>query len=114
MRKKDELYKNEQDEIINNIIDLLNLDNIDYILLHDLDNDINKQNKILYMIPIIRKYFSFTSINGVSKPDKTKRSYLSIIKQLLKNKYKIKSYDHRIKENDNIIRTKKYIFEKLL
>jgi predicted ATP-grasp superfamily ATP-dependent carboligase len=56
MRKKYELYKNEQDEIINNIVDLLNLDNIDYILLHDLDNDINKQNKPVWWVCYAAKW----------------------------------------------------------
>jgi len=55
-------------------------------------------NKILELIPNIRKYFSFTSIIGASEPGKTKRPYLFIIRQLTKNKYKLNSYDYRIKQ----------------
>jgi hypothetical protein len=112
MRNKKDLYKKDQDEIIDKIITLLNLDNNNSIILYDLDNDIDKQNKILELIPNIRKYFSFTSIIGASEPEKAKRPYLSIIRQLTKSKYDMKSCDHRIKVDDKDIRTKQYLFIK--
>jgi hypothetical protein len=112
MKLKSLLYKQEQEEIINKIINILELDNDNSIILYNLDNDHNKQNKILELIPEIRKYYSFSTIIGASEPDKAKRPYLSIIKQITKSKYKINSYDYRIKqENKEDIRTKKYIFE---
>ena len=61
MKLKSILYKKEQDEIINKIIDILVLDNNNSIILYELDNDKIKQDKILELIPDIRKYFSFTS-----------------------------------------------------
>jgi hypothetical protein len=112
MKLKSLLYKQEQEEIINKIINTLKLDNDNSIILYNLDNDHDKQNKILELIPEIRKYYSFSTIIGASEPDKAKRPYLSIIKQITKSKYKINSYDYRIKqENKEDIRTKKYIFE---
>ena len=45
------------------------------------------------------KYFSFTYVIGVSKFDKAKHSYLSIIRQLTKSKYNMLSYDYKIKYN---------------
>jgi hypothetical protein len=112
MKLKSLLYKQEQEEIINKIINILELDDDNSIILYNLDNDHNKQNKILELIPEIRKYYSFSTIIGASEPDKAKRPYLSIIKQITKSKYKINSYDYRIKqENKEDIRTKKYIFE---
>jgi len=112
MKLKSLLYKQEQEEIINKIINILELDNDNSIILYNLDNDHNKQNKILELIPEIRKYYSFSTIIGASEPDKAKRPYLSIIKQITKSKYKINSYDYRIKqENKEDIRTKKYIFK---
>jgi hypothetical protein len=112
MKLKSLLYKQEQEEIINKIINILELDNDNSIILYNLDNDHNKQNKILELIPEIRKYYSFSTIIGASEPDKAKRPYLSIIKQITKSKYKINSYDYRIKQDDKEdIRTKKYIFE---
>lgn len=110
MRLKSELYKNEQNEVIEKLIDIINLEDDNYIILHNLDNDEIKKQEILDLIPDIKKYFSFTSIIGVSEPEKAKRPYLSIIKQLLKNKYTIVSSDYRIKNDDNEIRTKKYFF----
>jgi hypothetical protein len=112
MKLKSLLYKQEQDELVNKIINILELDNDNSIILYNLDNDQNKKNKILELIPEIRKYYSFSTIIGASEPDKAKRPYLSIIKQITKSKYKINSYDYRIKQEDKEdIRTKKYIFE---
>jgi len=114
MKLKSLLYKQEQDELINKIIDILELDNENSIILYNLDNDQNKKNKILELIPEIRKYYSFSTIIGAFEPTKAKRPYLSIIKQITKSKYKINSYDYRIKQDDKEdIRTKKYIFELL-
>lgn len=111
MRYKTELYKEEQDEIINKLIEILELDTNNSIVLYDLDNDKEKQDKISKLIPEIRKYFSFSSIIGASEPDKVKRPYLSIIRQITKSKYNMMSCDYRIKkEGQKDIRTKKYIF----
>ena len=113
MRLKSELYKKEQEQITDKIIQILNLDSDNGIILCELDNDKDKQNKILDLIPEIRKYFSFTSSIGASEPNKSKRPYLSIIRQFTKNKYNMLSCDYRIKNDDKSeIRTKKYIFTK--
>ena len=45
--------------------------------------------KIINLIPIIRKYYSFNNIKAVGEPGKIKRHWLSIIKQLCKVRYKI-------------------------
>ena len=44
------------------------------------------------------------------EPNKIKRPWLSIIKNLLKHRYKFKSVDYRMIENGVEIRTHKYIF----
>ena len=112
MKLKSELYKKEQEEITDKIINILEL-NDNSILLYNLDNDKIKQDKLLELIPDIRKYYSFTSSIGASEPDKAKRSYLSIIRQITKSKYNMLSCDYRIKEDDKEdIRTKKYLFIK--
>jgi hypothetical protein len=112
MRLKNELYKKEQNEILDKIIDILKLDKDGCIILHEIDQDKNKQKKIMELIPDIRKYFSFTLIYGATKPDKAKRPYLSIIKSITKTRFKIMSCDHRYKKDGEIIRTKKYVFMK--
>ena len=58
MRLKSLLYKKEQDEIVDKIIDILDMDD-NTITLYDLDNDSTKTGKIMDMIPVMRKYYSF-------------------------------------------------------
>lgn len=110
MRLKSELYIKEQDEIVDKIIEILDLDDENSIILYNLDNDKEKQDKILALIPEIRKYYSFTTIIGASEPDKAKRPYLSIIRQLTKKKYTMTSYDHRIKQEGQKISGHKNMF----
>jgi len=114
MKLKSILYKKEQDDLVDKIINILDLDNENSIILYNLDNDENKQQQILDLIQDIRKYFSFSSIIGASEPTKTKRPYVSIIRQLTKSKYKMKREDYRIKRHIyKDIRTVKYTFDKL-
>ena len=113
MKLKSILYKKEQYDLVDKIINILDLDNENSIILYNLDNDKIMQDKILELIPEIRKYYSFSTIIGASEPEKTKRPYLSIIRQLTKSKYKLNSYDYRIKQDNKDIRTKKYIFKLL-
>ena len=114
MRLKSELYKKEQEEIVDEIITILDLSDDDTITLYELDNDKEKQKKIMKLIPKIRKYFSFNEIRGVSHPKQVKRPWLSIIRQITKLKYKMTHRDHRIRENDKeVIRTIIYKFIQL-
>jgi hypothetical protein len=110
MNLKSILYRQEQEEIIERIIYILHLDNNKSISLYGLDNDIEKQNKIMDMIPEIRKFFSFSTIIGASEPHRAKRPYLSIIKQLCKKKYDISVQDCRIKVDGKDVRSKRYVF----
>lgn len=109
MRTKREVYKKEQEEIIDEIIEILSLKE-DKITLYELDNDNEKQNKIMNLIPTIRKYYSFNNIKSVGEPEKIKRPWLSIIKQLCKIKYNITAEKIRIYKNNQVIRTVLYYF----
>ena len=109
MRTKREVYKKEQEEIIDEIIEILSLKE-DKITLYELDNDNEKQNKIMNLIPTIRKYYSFNNIKAVGEPEKIKRPWLSIIKQLCKIKYNITPEKIRIYKNNQVIRTVLYYF----
>jgi len=109
------LYKKEQEEIVDKIIEILDLENNNIINLCDLDEDNDKQKQIMELIPEIRKYYSFNGIKAVGEPNKIKRPWLSIIKHLTKEKYKLESKEYRFfdeKEN-KYLRTQKYIFTKL-
>jgi vacuolar-type H+-ATPase catalytic subunit A/Vma1 len=110
MRLKSELYKKEQEEIVDKIISILDLENNNIINLCDLDNEYDKQKQIMELIPEIRKYYSFNGIKAVGEPSKIKRPWLSIIKQLTKTKYNIESKDFQFTENGKYIRTHIYSF----
>ena len=63
------------------------------------------------LIPEIRKYFSFHNNQGVMYPEKCKRPYMSIIRLVLKHKYKIIGKDYRIyNKNENIKHRRTCIF----
>ena len=110
MRLKSELYKKEQDEIIEKIITILDLENKNTYTLYELDKNEEIQNKIMELIPEIRKWFSFNNMKAVGEPSKIKRPWLSIIKNLLKSKYIIESKDFQFTENGKYIRTHIYSF----
>ena len=110
MRLKSELYKKEQDEIIDKICKILDLENKNTYTLYEFDNNKEIQEKIMELIPEIRKWFSFNNMKAVGEPEKRKRPWLSIIKQLTKEKYLLESKAFRIIENNKEIRTYQYTF----
>jgi hypothetical protein len=112
MRLKSELYKNEQLEIMNKIINILELDKNNSITLYELDNDIIKQQKILNMLNDIKKYFKCQCVKSLIAPEKVKRIYLSLIRYITKLEYNMISSQHLIHINNSTIRTVKYIFIK--
>jgi hypothetical protein len=114
MRLKSELYKKEQEEIIEKIISVLDLSNKNTYTLYELDKNEEIQNKIMELIPEIRKWFSFNGLKAVGEPSKIKRPWLSIIKQLTKTKYNMISLDYHFTEDGNHIRTQKYCFELII
>lgn len=109
---KSKLYKKEQEEIIAKIMNILQLNNNQFIL-YNLDKDKVKQKQLLDMLPEIRKYFTFGSIIGVANPDKTKRPYMSLIRNITKSYFKMKREDHRLKIDVKEVRTQIYTFEKI-
>jgi hypothetical protein len=111
MRLKSELYKKEQEEIINKIVKILDLENKTEYTLYELDKNEEIKKQIMELIPDIRKYYSFNGIKAVGEPNKIKRPWLSIIKHLIKKKYKMISLDYHFTEEGNHIRTQKYCFE---
>lgn len=110
MRLKSELYKKEQEEIINKICNILDLENRNTYTLYELDNNVEIQKKIMELIPEIRKWFSFNGIKAVGEPEKIKRPWLSIIKHLVKKKYLTETNEIRIIKDNIIIRTMEYNF----
>ena len=110
MKLKSDLYQKEQNEILNKLINILEINNDSTIILYELDNDEIKQKQIIDLIPNIRKYFSLSNVRGIKNPETLKRPWLSIIRQMLKSKYKMISKDYQLTKDEKKIRTKKYIF----
>ena len=113
MRLKSELYKKEQEDIVDKIIKILDLENKTEYTLYELDKNEEIQKQIIGLIPEIRKYFSFNGIKAVGEPNKIKRPWLSIIKHLIKIKYNMVSLDYHFTEEGKHIRTQKYCFTHL-
>lgn len=113
MRLKSELYKKEQDDIIDKIISILDLENKNTYTLYELDKNEKIQKHIIELIPEIRKWFAFNNMKAVGEPDRIKRPWLSIIKNLLKSKYTIENKEHQFKINEKWIKSPIYIFTKV-
>jgi hypothetical protein len=115
MRKKTSLYAKEQDAIIEEILRILELDEHRSWVLYDVENDREKQNRLMRLVPSIRKFFSFSTIRGVSEPHRSPRPWLSMIRQITKSKYRMLSCYHRVEvEVDGQkkkIKTQRYIFQ---
>jgi len=81
--KKQLKYKNEQEELLNKLLEILNYNNDYTFYLYDLDNKKDLKESIIGLSDDIIKYYSSsicTAVNG----KKCKRPYLSIIKYILK------------------------------
>jgi hypothetical protein len=108
--KLSEKYQSEREEICNKLITILNLNEEKTFLLSDLDEDIEKQNKILEMKEEIQKYFAVSTISSFKPNFECKRPYLNIIRSILRmQNYKFEASDIMIKIDNNIFkRTIKY------
>lgn len=113
MRLKSELYKKEQDDITGKIISILDLENKNTYTLYELDHNEDIKKQIMELIPEIRKWFAFNNMKAVGEPDRIKRPWLSIIKNLLKSKYTIENKEHQFKINEKWIKSPIYIFTKV-
>ena len=85
MRKKLETkYHTEREDICNRLISILELDETHSILLNALENDTEKQTKILDMKDEIQKYFAVSCLSPF-KPNATcKRPYINIMRGILR------------------------------
>ena len=108
--KLSEKYQNEREEICKTLITILNLDNENSFLLYELDDNVEKQNKILEMKEEIRKVFECSTISSFKPNFECKRPYLNIVRSILrKQHYNIEITDFCIKYENGLTRkTMKY------
>jgi len=112
---KDNLYKNEQIEIKNKLLQILKITQENkYITLYEIDNDIETQNAILSLESDCEKYFvSSTWTYFRNKRDKiiNDRPYLLLLKNILSStNVNFNTARILIGEKDNKKQTVKYIF----
>ena len=113
MRIKSELYAKEQDDTIDKIIQIIGITTENNtITLYEIDNNEIIKQQLMELIPEIRTWFSFGHINPVSNPDKYKRPYISILRQIPKKHYIISQKEIGMTINGTFIRTQQYIFQK--
>ena len=111
MPKRVDKYHKERIEVLHKMFDILGInENNNTFLLHDLDNDQEKQNKILELESEIKRYFICGSWNCFKDPN-IKRKYLSLIKNTMKTlDYNMIPTKINIKKDDNTFHSSaKYI-----
>ena len=113
MRLKSELYEKEQNEMRDKIIKIMDLENKNKFTMFELDGNLDIQTQITELIPELRKWFAFNNMKAVGEPDKRKRPWLSIIKNILKPRYKIEKKEHQFKTNDKWRKSPMYVFTKV-
>jgi hypothetical protein len=108
--KLSEKYQNEREDICNKIITILELKEDNTFLLYELDDNIEKQNKILELKEEIQKYFACSTISSFKPNFECKRPYLNIIRSILrKQNYNFIGNDYTIKINNIPKKTIKYV-----
>jgi hypothetical protein len=109
MPKNVDKYTKERKDVLNNLFQILGInENNNTFLLHELDTNIEKQNKILELEYHIKKYFICGSWNCF-KDCEVKRKYLSLIKNTMKNMgYIVMSARRNVKIDDKFVNTNVY------
>ena len=82
--KLSEKYNKEREELCIKLIEILDLGDDNSFLLYDLDNDIEKQNKIIELKDEIQKYFAVSCISAFKPNFECKRPYLNIVRSILR------------------------------
>ena len=83
---KSQIYQREQEFIIAKIFAILDLDQYNSIIKKTFDEDTDKQNQIIQLLPDIRKYFSISVLHHFIVSNKCKRKAWTIVKTILKDK----------------------------
>jgi hypothetical protein len=108
MPKQVNKYDNERKNVLNQLFNILGIDeNNNSFLTHELDSDLNKQNKIIELESDIKKYFICGHWNYF-KDHTMKRRYLSLIKNIVKHMgLQIMITTNLIKNDDNTSKRRK-------
>jgi hypothetical protein len=106
-----EKYKQEREELLHKIMQILNCEENKSFTLYELDENKEKQEAIINLKDELKKYFAVSSI-APFKPNiiSTKRDYLNIVRGIFRQEgYKLLGKDKNIIDKDgNTKRTIKY------
>jgi hypothetical protein len=113
--KLSDKFQNEREQICEKLISIIELDDNNSFLLSELDDNVEKQNKILEMKSEIQQYFACSTISAFKPNFECKRPYLNIIRSILRKQgYTFIGNDYTIKVNGVPTKTiKYYIFRDL-
>ena len=113
--KLSDKFQNEREQICEKLISIIELDDNNSFLLSELDDNVEKQNKILEMKGEIQQYFACSTISAFKPNFECKRPYLNIIRSILRKQgYTFIGNDYTIKVNGVPTKTiKYYIFRDL-
>lgn len=109
MPKKITATENDQEKLIDSIKTIIFGDK-NWCVLHDIDQQPEKQQQVLDLIPNLRQNFLIHNLAGVQRPDTLKRPWLSIMRTFLRRRYHVLSENYLMKTSDGgIIATKRYV-----
>ncbi len=113
--KLSDKFQNEREQICEKLISIIELDDNNSFLLSELDDNVEKQNKILETKSEIQQYFACSTISAFKPNFECKRPYLNIIRSILRKQgYTFIGNDYTIKVNGVPMKTiKYYIFRDL-
>lgn len=113
--KLSDKFQNEREQICEKLISIIELDDNNSFLLSELDDNVDKQNKILEMKSEIQQYFACSTISAFKPNFECKRPYLNILRSILRKQgYTFIGNDYTIKVNGVPMKTiKYYIFRDL-
>ena len=106
--KKTVKFQKEQQEVIDLLVKALHLNDDNSFVLYDIDSNEEILKELDDISLKVKKYFNCNWIGGVKQKDKIKRPWLSMVRQVLKNDYKLITTDYRLYQDDKVIRTRKY------
>jgi predicted rRNA methylase YqxC with S4 and FtsJ domains len=109
MKKMSEKFKDEREAVCDKIINILELTNGEFIL-SELDENIEKQQRLLELKTEISKFFECSTISTFKPNFECKRPYLNLVRGILrKQRYKFEANDYLVKlDNGFLKRTTKY------
>ena len=82
--KLSDKFQNEREQICEKLISIIDLDDNNSFLLSELDDNVDKQNKILEMKSEIQQYFACSTISSFKSNFECKRPYLNILRSILR------------------------------